>query len=324
MENNKESILKKRKKDKRDKKRSKFWIMIGIGSLILILLIIISSVLNVGEKLRGISKYLEIGFYMLSFLLVYVLIINPIRIIIFAPTFSVVTTLDKQSHKNYRIYKKWAKNIVKYNDLPDKDLMLLEQGLKSKENLRESLNMVLDSAVKKEINKIILKNAKTVFISTAISQNGKLDMLTVLSVNLKMIKEIVQRAGFRPAYAKLGKLSINVLATSLIAENLEGLTFTDLFPNSSANFLSELPLVKPLANSIVNGLSNALLTLRVGIITRRYLFSETKTTKDEIRRKAIKESVRMLPLVMREVITFFPQKIAKLFKKTETEYEEEV
>lgn len=313
---NKPSILRNIKKNKKDRKNM-WWIMIGIGCLIILFLIILSSILNVGERLRKISVYVEIGFYVVAFLLVYLLIINPLRIIIFAPTYSIVTTLDKNSNKNYRTYKKLAKSIVRSNDLDEKDLVILEDGLKTKENLRQNLNQVLESSVKKSINKIILLNAKTVFISTAISQNGKLDMLTIITVNLKMIKEIVQRVGFRPSYAKLGKLSANVLATALISENLEGLNFTDVFPTSTANYLAELPLVKPIANSLLNGLSNALLTLRIGIVTRRYLFSDTKPSKDEIRKKSIKESVKMLPQLVGEVISFFPKKIAKLFAKTE-------
>lgn len=313
---NKPSILRNIKKNKKDRKNI-WWIMIGIGCLIILFLIILSSILNVGERLRKISIYVEIGFYVVAFLLVYLLIINPLRIIIFAPTYSIVTTLDKNSKKNYRTYKKLAKSIVRSNELEEKDLVILEDGLKTKENLRQNLNQVLESSVKKSINKIILLNAKTVFISTAISQNGKLDMLTIIMVNLKMIKEIVQRVGFRPSYAKLGKLSANVLATALISENLEGLNFTDVFPTSTANYLAELPLVKPIANSLLNGLSNALLTLRIGIVTRRYLFSDTKPSKDEIRKKSIKESVKMLPQLIGEVISFFPKKIAKLFAKTE-------
>ena len=316
----KQSILRNVKKKKKDKK-SIWWIMIGVGCLIILFLIILSSVLNVGERLRKINVYVEIGFYVLAFLLVYLLIINPIRIIIFAPTYSIVTTLDKTNRKNYRTYKKLARSIVRSNELSEKDLVILEDGLKTKENLRQNLNQVLESSVKKEINKIILLNAKTVFISTAISQNGKLDMLTIITVNLKMIKEIVQRVGFRPSYAKLGKLSANILATALISENLEGLNFTDVFPTSTANYLAELPLVKPIANSILNGLSNALLTLRIGIVTRRYLFSDTKPSKDEIRKDSIKESVKMIPQLIGEVISFFPKKIAKLFEKTKPETE---
>ncbi len=315
------SKLRKYKKDQRDKKRNVFWIAIGIGSLIIIFLLIISSILSLGERLRNISKYVEWVFYGISVLLVYFLILNPLRIILFAPTFSVVTTLDPDSRKSHRVYKKVTKSLVRYNDLKDKDLELLDHGLKNKEDLRLALAQVFDSSIKKEINKIILNNAKTVFISTAISQNGKLDMATVITVNFKMIKEIVQRAGFRPSYAKLGKLSLNVLTTALIAEGLEGLSFTDMFPTTTANYIAEIPLVKPLANSLLNGLTNGLLTLRIGIVARRYLFSETKPEKAEIRKKSIKESVKMLPLLLAEVLSFFPQKIARLFRKSQRDAE---
>ncbi len=311
----------KTKKEKRKQRRNIFWICIGIGCLIIMLLIIISNVLDVGEKLRNISKYLEWGFYALSIILFYFLILNPLRIILFSPTFSIVTVVDEQNKKSYRVYQKVAKNIIRNNDLKEEDLQLLEDGMDKKEDLRLALSKVFDSSIKKAINKIILSNAKTVFISTAISQNGKLDMMTVLSVNLKMIKEIVQRAGFRPSYARLGKLSVNVLGTALIAESLEGLNFTDLFPTSTANYIAEIPLVKPIANSLLNGLSNGLLTLRIGIVTRRYLFSETKPSKSEIRRKSIKESVKMLPLLFKEVLAFFPQKIIRLFRKSREQAE---
>lgn len=305
-------------------KASVFWILIGIGVLITLLLIIVSNVMDVGEKLRGINKYVEIGFYILSVLLFYFLILNPLRIILFAPTFSIVTVLDEENHKNYSVYKKVAKSILKNNELEENDRLKIESGLSNKEELQETITRVFESSIKKQINKIILKNAKTVFVSTAISQNGKLDMLTVLSVNLKMIKDIVLKAGFRPTYTKLGKLSVRVLSTALIAESLEGLDFTDIFPASTANVLAEIPLVKPIANSLINGLGNGLLTLRIGIVTRRYLFSDIKKiTKDEIRSKSIKESVKMLPLLIKEVIVFFPEKIARLFKKKETEATEE-
>lgn len=300
------------------KKINTFWILIGIGVLIFMLLILISNALDVGEKLRNINVYLEYGFYALSLVLLYFLIINPIRIILFAPSFSIVTVLDENNKKNYKVYKKVAKTLIQNKDLSEDDKLKLESGLSNKEELKETITRIYESSIKKQINRIILKNAKTVFVSTAISQNGKLDMLTVLSVNIKMIKDIVIRSGFRPSYPKLGKLSLKVLSTALIAENLEGLDFTDLFPQSATNALAEIPLIKPLASSIVNGLSNGLLTLRIGICARRYLFSDMKkVTQDDIRRRSIKESVMMLPLLVKECISFFPEKIAKLFKKSD-------
>lgn len=298
------------------KKRNKFWIMIGIGVLIVILLIIISSVISVGERLRKINVYLEYGFYVLSVLLFWVLIANPIRIILFSPTFSLATVMDENDNKHFRVYQKVARNFVNNNTVNEEEKKAITQAINNKTELRTVMNKVFDTTIKKEINRIIFKNAKTVMISTAISQNGRLDMLTVLSVNLKMIKDIVLKCGFRPSYAKLGKLSINVLTTALIAESLEGLDVNDLFPQSTANFLADLPFVKPIMNSFVQGMSNALLTMRVGFVTRKYLFSETKDpSKSEIRRFAIKESIKMLPSVIADVITYFPSKLVKLFTK---------
>lgn len=298
------------------KKRNKFWIMIGIGVLIVFLLIIISSVISVGERLRKVNIYVEYGFYVLSFLLFWILIANPLRIILFSPTFSLVTVMDEKDNKHFRVYQKVARGFINNEICNEEERKEISQVINDKQKLRITMNKVFDTTIKKQINKIIFNNAKTVMISTAISQNGRLDMLTVLSVNLKMIKEIVLKCGFRPSYAKLGKLSVNVLATSLIAETLEGLDINDLFPQSTANFLSELPLVKPIMNSFVQGMSNALLTMRVGFVTRKYLFSETKDpSKSEIRRYAIKESIKMLPNVIAEVIAYFPSKLLKIFTK---------
>ena len=296
--------------------RNKFWILIGIGVLLIILMIVLSSILTLGEHLRSIHEYVEYGFYVLSALLVYFLIINPVRIILFAPTFSVVTVLDKNSPKTKQTYKKVAKNLLNNNLVTGDEAQKLAEAMKDTEKLRVEINNVFENNIKKEINKIIIRNAKTVLLSTAISQNGRFDMLTVLRTNLKMIKEIVQSCGFRPSYAKLGKLSLNVISTSLIAEGLEGLDFNDIFPNTTSNFLNEIPLVKPVVSSILQGISNALLTIRIGIVTRRYLFTEYKEiSKDLIRKQAIKESVQILPGVIKSSLQFFPEKISNLFVK---------
>lgn len=297
--------------------------MIGIGVGIVILLMVISSVISVGERLRRIHPYVEYGFYGLSVVLFYVLIVNPVRIILFSPTFSLVTVLEETDNKQFRVYQKVAKTLSSGDLLTDEDKTQIRSNLDKKEDLLIAMNKIFDSTIKKQINKIIFKNAKTVMISTAISQNGRLDMMTVLTVNIKMIKEIVVTCGFRPSYAKLGKLSLNVLTTSLVAESLEGLDINDLFPQSTANFLADVPLIKPIMSSFIQGVSNALLTMRIGFVTRKYLFSETKhPSKTEIRRFAIKESIKMLPAVIRDVVAYFPSKIVKLFTKKQEATEE--
>lgn len=301
-----------------NKKGKIFWILIGIGLLIIFFLMILSSVIEVGERLRRFDVSIEIGFYVICALVFYFLILNPIRIILFSPSFSIQTTFDKDNAKSKKIYKKVALNMLKNPDVSEKEKELLREGLKNSDTLKENLQHVFDNSIKNTLNKIIIKNAKTVMISTAISQNGRLDLFTVMAVNIKMIKELVVKCGFRPSFNNLGKLTVNVFVTALIAEGLEDLDFNEIFPNSTANFLSDIPFVKPIASSIMQGVSNALLTIRIGIVTRKYLFSDGKEiTKQEVRKYALKESLKLLPTVVKQSLSVFPERIKKFFTPKE-------
>lgn len=292
--------------------------MIGIGVSIVTMLIIIGNILTVGEKLGRIHRSIEYVFYVLSAILVYVLIINPVAVILFAPTFSVATVFDENQSKKYQTYKRVARRISKNKTIDQESKDKIKEAIGNEEELQIALNQFFNKTLKSEITKIIIKNAKTVMLSTAISQNGKLDMMSVLTVNLKMIKEIVLKCGFRPSYPKLGKLSLNVFTTAMIAEGLEGLDWNDIFPNTTTSFLSDLPLIKPIMSSVMQGISNALLTIRIGIVTRKYLFTEYKNiSKDEVRKQSIKESLKLLPIVIKDVLMFFPSKVARLFVKKE-------
>jgi hypothetical protein len=236
----------------------------------------------------------------------------------FSPTFSVQTTLDdeKVSRKNFRLYKRVVKRLLDEPYIPEAEKAELLNTLGEKDKLQASLNHAFNKFVKKEINKRIKKHAKTVMISTAISQNGRLDFFTVVVVNLKMIKELVEMCGFRPSYKNLSKLTINVFTTALIAEGLENIDISDVVPQSTMNTLGEIPLIKPLMGSVTQGISNALLTLRIGIVTRKYLFTDAKEiTKEKIRRDALLEAAKMLPSVVSDAMMILPKKFLGLFKK---------
>ena len=61
------------------KKINKLWVALGIGIFLFFLIILVSDILETGERLRKISEYLEYGFYALTIILFYFLIFNPIR-----------------------------------------------------------------------------------------------------------------------------------------------------------------------------------------------------------------------------------------------------
>jgi hypothetical protein len=63
------------------KKSSKrLWIAVIVGILILFMFILLAAVLNLGAQLSLIHPYVGYGFYGLCIILVWFLILNPVRI----------------------------------------------------------------------------------------------------------------------------------------------------------------------------------------------------------------------------------------------------
>lgn len=309
-----------KKKVYKDKSKSKIrflWYTLAIGVLAIFTLILLSSVLDIGSKLRSKSEWLEYGFYALVVILILVFIVRPIVIIVKSPSLSIITAEEALSPKAYKIYKKVAKNVAKNNDL-SKDEVILLTAYKNNEELLINLNFVFENTVRKQMNGIIIHNAKIVMISTAICQSSRFDMATVFAVNLKMIKEMVEKCGFRPSMKNLSKLTVKIFITALIADGLENLTIADVLPKSSLDLLANIPMLTKVLDSVIDGAANALLTLRIGCVTRRYLYSDGNlVTREEIRRNAYKEAVVLIPQVVASTLSFFPKKVVKFFTKKE-------
>lgn len=300
-------------------KLKKLWKIVAIVTVILFTIILVSSSLSIGERLRKISFYLEIAFYVIVVILVYFGIFRNIFIILKSPSFQIVTTVeDKDDPRVRKVFKNVAKNIVKNNELPEKDRLLLE-SYKDYAELRMNLTVVFHDHVKKQLNAIIIKNSRTCLISTAISQSARFDMITVYAVNITMIRQLVEKCGFRPNTTNISKLFIKVFGTALIADGLENLNFDEVFPTSFSNAIGEIPLLKPVMKSVTSATVNALLTLRIGMVTRKYLFRDgNEMTREDIRRSAYKESALLIPQIVGDTLTFLPKKFVRLFKKKDT------
>ncbi|MFA7075703.1 MAG: DUF697 domain-containing protein [Candidatus Izemoplasmatales bacterium] len=301
------------------KKISKgFWIALGIAAVFFMILIIVSSVLELGERLYRINKYLEYAFYGVSIILFIFLFVRPLFSILFSPSFSLDELFSEEDNarNNYSMYKKVGRNLLKEDYISDEDKQAIEQSMNDVLALKQTLANIFDNTIKKELNKMIVEHAETVFVSTAISQNGKLDAIAVIVINLRLIKNLVLKCGFRPNYYSLGKLSVNVLSTAIIAESLEDMNFSEVFPSSGANALAEIPLLKSITGSFAQGIGNALLSLRVGIIARNYLFMNIKgLKKNQIRKLAFGEAVVLLPRVLVESMKKIPSRFKSIFGK---------
>ena len=302
------------------KKRQYFWFTLAIGFILLFLLMLLSSVLDVGDRLQLIHPYVSYGFYGLVLILVFILLIRPLYVILVKQTFNIQTSLDEGS--NLRLLKQSARRILTYDFVSDEDKSNIKETLHDGKALIPVLSNVYQGPIKKEMAKRMRHHAKTVMVSTAISQNGRLDFITIMHVNLRMIKELVELSGFRPSYQQLAKLSVNVITTALVAEGLENLDISEVLPQSTMNSLSEIPLIKPFISSVTQGISNALLTLRIGIVTREYLFTTSKElTQNAIRKTALLEAAALTPQVVAEGLAIFPSKIFNMFKPKKTKNE---
>lgn len=311
-------------KFKKGKKQGYIYKVIAAGCIFVFAIILLSSVLDVGIKLRetalfgSFGVYVEIAFYIVVLAIIYLAIIYPIIKIVRSPSLTLVSELEPMDPKAISIYKRISKNMVQSNNLSEQEVLLLT-SYNTNEELLLNLQVVFDQTIKKQLNRIIISNAKTVMISTAICQSARFDMITVFGVNLRMIKELVEKCGYRPSMTNLSKLTINVFSTALIAEGLENLSLEDVLPKSTMNAISEIPMLGKTIESITQGAANALMTVRIGCVCRRYLFNDGQViTKEEIRRQAYKETLKIIPIVIADTVTFFPKRVVKFFSKKET------
>lgn len=293
------------------------WVLVTLGIIILIIFMLASSVINIYDRLNSFNEYLSYGFLFIVILLLYFLILRPLMFIMFSPSLKIPTTLDEgKKRSNHRALKKVSKRLIRHESINEEMKVAIKDSYRDYEELRVNLNKLYNKHLKKEVNKIIRRNARTVMISTAISQSGRLDFFTVIVSNLKMIKEIVEICGYRPSYRNLAKLTTNVFVTALIAEGLENINISDIIPQSAMNTISNIPFLKPVLSSVSQGIANALLTLRIGVVTRKYLFDDAKAiTKQKIQYGAFVEAAGMLPAVVADGISIFPKKLFRFGSK---------
>jgi hypothetical protein len=163
----------------------------------------------------------------------------------------------------------------------------------------------LDEAAEHEIR----KEASLVFFSTAVSQSGRLDALFVLVVQSRLIWKVARVYWQRPTARELLFLYANVSASVFAAESLEDVDMAEVLEPvvpavvEAAGLGATVvlaPVATVLADATFQGTVNALLTLRVGCIARRYCRGLPVPDRRAVRRAASREAAAMLPKLIAE------------------------
>lgn len=288
-----------------------------IALFIVISFFIFSKVITVGNNLSEIHFILEIVFYVLCGLLFYYFLLNPIFTILFKKNYSIAKYCDEDIHNNQGIRKR-AKRLLKYGNLKEEDQKLLKESLnQSNQILSQRMYILYNNQIKKNIDELVVNSAKDTLILTAMSQNGFVDFIVVLTNNFRMIKKIIVMCGFRPTFMRTLKLYINVFFSSLVADGAQKLEMSSLISSSLTG------LSKTIVDSIGNGAVNALFMLRIGMLTKNYLYiDDTKKKKFSLRNNSIIEACKLFPSVIMSVVTSPIKSIAKIFTSKEDKIED--
>jgi hypothetical protein len=189
--------------------------------------------------------------------------------------------------------------------------------LSSRQHVEEAL-----AILGKKSDEIIQQTASTVFISTAISQSGRLDAFLVLSAQSRMVWRIARLYYQRPTLRDFIQFYANVAGTAFLASEFEDIDISEQVEPVLSSTLGALAVTIPgvqlaasiLVNSVLTGTANAFLTLRVGIIAKRYCGSLVLAEKRTLRRAASAEAAKLLSSIVRQGTTKLSKALWKVSK----------
>jgi len=156
-------------------------------------------------------------------------------------------------------------------------------------------------------NKVIAETATAVFLTTSVSQNGKLDALTILATQSRMVWKVAHVYYQRPTLRELVYLYANVAGSSFLAAEIEDLDISQQVEPVINSFLKNaggksIPVLGPTTNiildSLLEGSTNAFLTLRVGNIAQQYCGCNEVITRKKLKRRAFVMAAAQLKTIV--------------------------
>ena len=160
----------------------------------------------------------------------------------------------------------------------------------------ESALQVLD----RHADDVVTQTASAVFLSTAVLQSGRLDVLVVFAAQTRLIWRIAHVYYQRPSLRDFVQLYANVASTALIAAGVEDIDVDVLIGTVFGSTVAAVPGMHLLASSVLSGSANAFLTLRVGMITKEYCRARTRVEKKGLRRAATVQAAKLLGSIVRD------------------------
>lgn len=179
--------------------------------------------------------------------------------------------------------------------------IVTEPDLSSREHIQRAVGQLDQRA-----DDLVKSTASVVFLSTAVSQNGQFDAMIVLAAQSRMVWQIAHLYHQRPTVRDMTRLYANVAVTAFAAGAIDEIDLNQQVQPILGSTLGSAAGVIPgmqvaatvLVNSVMSGTANAYLTLRVGLIAKRYCGAIVVQPKPALRRAASAEAAKMLGAIV--------------------------
>lgn len=285
--------------------------------LVLFGIMVLNQILSIYNNLSTINPYLGIFVAGLCVLLLGILLFMQLYAIFRFPKFRPLP--ENPTEEEVRVYKElYLTRLMRNKVLRKSGYEFVGETTDEKiENTTSYLKAVAMERIKDDAN--------SVFLTTAVSQNGVLDGLSVLFTLGLMIYKVLEIYENRPTFRRLLYLYSQVASVVLVAGSIEDMNLIEdqlepiLTTLLGSSILSAIPgavgVTTLLTNSLVEGSVNALLTLRVGIVCQRYLSSPVELDKKTLRKGAFYESTAHLGSIIANNGVLVVKSITKATKK---------
>ncbi len=267
-------------------------LILSIIFVVFFIVFIINQTAAVVELANNLNPIVgKIVFYALILIFTFLFIIP---IIIYFRMPPAIRIPDSDDPKEIELYITRLRSRLKKNS----NLSQESNSLENKTDIENALKVLDDKA-----NELIKASSHTVFLTTAISQNGRLDAFVVLIAQTRLIWNIAHIYNQRPSLRELVNLYSNVAVTTFLVSEIEDIDISAHVEPVIRSVLGgavtgAIPGVNVVAglvtNSIFEGTANAFLMLRVGIITRKYYSSMSSSSRGVLRRSASIEAASLL------------------------------
>ncbi len=289
---------------------TRIWLLACIAALTVFGIMLTGSVLVIGERLARLSPWLERAFYIALLVLAYVLFVHPILRVVRTPSIPMERLMGAGLDRSTA--RRIARGLLGGGDLSEEERASLKDAMRKGGDPVIPLTVIVTARLG-QMGGVIREYATLALVSTAISQSGALDGLSALLMNVRLVNRLVDLSGFRPGYPQLVRMYANVFLAALVATSLEDF---DEIGDVTGGLLGSIPGARLVASSLVQGLVTALLTLRVGFLTRQYIMTAGKGfIRTEARRSANREALRHLLPVAKDAALLLPGFLRNLAKK---------